>query len=529
MKIFDMLRNDYFRLFVKREGKIVLGKNLSNLWLLTAVLTATFLAIAFSNASLDYLSYKMDDPFINWVDIKNEHTGEFMNLGEALRSDENKERFHYHDYQMDYYSAYDFYGKDDDVSVYLKGRFFEDLDTDLVREILKDDNIVRNWTVDDISKVDTNTIGIIITGEALAKLRYDRAPAYIAYKSGSPDIAGAYEYGVAVVEETSRSAFARAPIPVLAVVNKLPGNVDFIADSYLHEQIRNGKTWPFDLARAIYAETLCYFVPEDIGMEAFVSDVTVIAEKYMSEIEADEYSFYVPQIVPFRKGDFVTFRSYDWAGYQAWHDIDGEIMEKYRSRDVHRVYEYEFSDDPLSHTSFISVHFEDLDRLRDFEKYVYDEFKVKIEMAQVNAKENFNAVSIMGNTLSWGIIVFAIVCIILFIVNLLQSYFQKVRRNLGTFKAFGISSAKLISVYLLIMAAIIICALLMSLSFTWILQGLMHVCGILKDGVYDYLSLWSIKTASAIIIIISAALLTVYMVMTGLLRSTPGDLIYDRQ
>jgi hypothetical protein len=175
------------------------------------------------------------------------------------------------------------------------------------------------------------------------------------------------------------------------------------------------------------------------------------------------------------------------------------------------------------------VHFEDLDMLRDFEKYVYDEFEVKIEMAQINAKENFNAVSIMGNILSWGIIIFAIVCIILFIVNLLQSYFQKVRRNLGTFKAFGISSAKLISVYLLIMAAIVICALLMSLSFTWMLQGLMHICGILKDGVYDYLSLWSLKTAVAIIIIISSALFTVYAVMTGLLKATPGDLIYDRQ
>lgn len=530
MKIFDMLRNDYFRLFVKREGKVVLGKNLSNLWLLTAVLTATFLAIAFSNASLDYLSYKMDDPFINWVDIKNEHTGDFRALGEALRSDENKERFHYHDYQMDFYSAYDFYGKDDDVSVYLKGRFFEDLDTDLVREILKDANVVRDWKVDDISEVDTNTIGMIITGEALAKLGYDRAPAYISYKSGIPDIAGAYEYGVAVVEETSRAVFARAPIPVLAVVSKLPGNVDFIADSYLHEQMRNGITWPFDLARSVYAETLCYFVPEEIGMENFISDVMTIAGKYMAdEIEADEGSFYFPQIVPFRKGDFVTFRSYDWTGYQAWHDIDREVMETYRGRDVHRVYEYEFSDDPLPHTSFISVHFEDLDMLRDFEKYVYDEFEVKIEMAQINAKENFNAVSIMGNILSWGIIIFAIVCIILFIVNLLQSYFQKVRRNLGTFKAFGISSAKLISVYLLIMAAIVICALLMSLSFTWMLQGLMHICGILKDGVYDYLSLWSLKTAIAIIIIISSALFTVYAVMTGLLKATPGDLIYDRQ
>ena len=75
----DMLKNDYFRLFVKREGKVVLGKNNSNLWLLTAVLVATFLAISFSNASLKYLSYKMNDPFINWVDIKNEYgEGDFI-------------------------------------------------------------------------------------------------------------------------------------------------------------------------------------------------------------------------------------------------------------------------------------------------------------------------------------------------------------------------------------------------------------------------------------------------------------------
>ena len=52
---------DYLKLFLKREGKIVLGKNFSNIWLLTAVLTATFLAIAFSNGSLLFLADKMKD------------------------------------------------------------------------------------------------------------------------------------------------------------------------------------------------------------------------------------------------------------------------------------------------------------------------------------------------------------------------------------------------------------------------------------------------------------------------------------
>ena len=135
----------------------------------------------------------------------------------------------------------------------------------------------------------------------------------------------------------------------------------------------------------------------------------------------------------------------------------------------------------------------------------------------------------MGNILSALIIVFAIVCIILFIVNLLQSYFQKIKRNLGTFKAFGISNRDLISVYVLIMAGIIVTAIMISVSATWFIQIALHLCGILKDGVFDYLSLWSFKTVCSIVVIVVAAIVTVYRVMKSLLKATPGDLIYDRQ
>ena len=76
---------DYFKLFVCREGKIVLGRKFSNLWLLTGVLTLTFLAIAFSNASLGYLSFKMNDPFINWLNIENNSDkSDYYGLVQAL-------------------------------------------------------------------------------------------------------------------------------------------------------------------------------------------------------------------------------------------------------------------------------------------------------------------------------------------------------------------------------------------------------------------------------------------------------------
>ena len=525
MKFLQILKNDYFRLFVIREGKVVLGKNCSTLWLLTAVLTATFMAIAFSNASLDYLSLKMDDPFINWVDIKNEFgEGDFAGLEYALDKDENKQKYHYYDYQADYAYTYMFFGKEEKNVQYLKCRFFQDLNTPLVEAILSDDNVVRDWRVGSLQNVNPNTIGVIITEEMMRKMGYDIAPSYIDYMSYSP---GADEYGFVLDDEK----FVRVPIPVLGVVKRLPGNVDLISSTYFYQQTCNDNTYPFNMCKSDYASNLSYFIPSSVSFEAFSDELNKIVESYSdAEFDIDEYSFYTPEVESYMEGVFVIVNFYDSdLDYDCLKDINANMLVRFSDKGVARVFSYEFSDYPLSQKSFISVHFKDLEMIRDFENFVRENFKVKIEMSQINAKENFNAVSTMGNILSWGIIVFAIVCIILFIINLLQSYFQKVKRNLGTFKAFGISNGSLISIYVLILCAIILVSILMSVSFTWIVQGTMNMLGILKDGIYDYLSLWSYKTISSIIIIIFASLYTVYAVMQKLLRATPGDLIYDRQ
>ena len=149
-------------------------------------------------------------------------------------------------------------------------------------------------------------------------------------------------------------------------------------------------------------------------------------------------------------------------------------------------------------------------------------------MSQVNSKENFNAVSVMANILSLAMIVFSIICIIMFIVNMLQSYFQKVKHNLGTFKAFGMGSDELIRVYVLILLAIVVSAVILALGVAWLIQLLLPIFGVLKDGEFNYLSLWSIKTLLSIIIVIVATVATVRVVMSKLLKQTPGDLIYDR-
>lgn len=526
MNILGLFKNDYFSLFVRREGKVVLGKSYSNLWLLVGVLTATFLAISFSNASLKYLRHKMDDPFINWVDIKSEFgdRSAFINLEAALNSEEVKEEYHFRKYQADYIFNFYFCGREGQNLRYFKIRFFQDFkNNDLVRSILDDDNVVNDWKVPDDDwdeYLDENTVGVVMTEETMRQLGYKEAPSYIHHYAAA-DYAD--EFGFDLLP----NGYTASPIPVLAVVKRLPGNVDMIANAYLYKQLMNQNDYPFCMDKSEYGETIHYFVPEEVDMDKFRMHIEKVLEQYPSTSCTVSDYFWLNEILPFRKGQFISIEP-EYVDFQELKSINAAVLEKYADADVHRVFNNTFGYYNSEETSFVSVHFEDLDKIREFEEYVHNEFKIRIEMAQINAKENFNAVSTMANILSWAIIVFAIVCIILFIVNLLQSYFQKVKRNIGTFKAFGMGNYELISVYTLIMAATILMSIIISLAIVWLSQAVLNLLDITRDEIFGYLFLWSGKTMSAILIIIFASVYTVYSVMRRLLRSTPGDLIYDR-
>ena len=516
---------EYLRLLARREGKVVLGNKWSNLWLLTIVLVATFVSIAFSNGSMIYLSEKMNDPFTNWVSIENQFDGEKIS---DLRSHidgnyELMERYKYSGVQVESNIAVSMYKKGCKETIALDVRSYSDLNSELMAAILSEDNVVSNAVIPS-EKIVSNTLGLIITKDVLVKLleySEDEIPAYIYYSKNSE---GADTLGI---EMGHTDKYAPVPLPLLAVVEKLPMNVDMICSQYFYEQYNN-PTFPFNLNKVEYANTLAYFVPAEF--EDF--------SEQLKSVAADRIDSYMPvtpfpdeqvdYITPWMNGSIVqVYPHRDKKSIADKAELNKIINNNFAEKGVIRVYKYAVSDYPIDRLRYLSVYFTSLDSIRAFEKFV-KEYDVEVEMSQVSSKENFNAVSIMANILSWAMIVFSIVCIIMFIVNMLQSYFQKVKRNLGTFKAFGIGSLELINVYVLIMLVIILAAIIMSLAFTWLLQGVLPLLGLLKDGEFNYLSLWNLKTVCSIIIVIVATIVTVFVVMNRLLKQTPGDLIYDR-
>lgn len=515
-----MLLNEYLQLLAKRESKVVLGNKCSNLVLLTIVLTATFISIAFSNGSLIYLEEKMNDPFTNWVNISNEFgAGKFNEMRESLMDTEVQEHYGFSDIQSDNNFAINVFNKDCTSTHYVQCRFFERLNSDLIKKVLDPDNVVASSSIS-FEDLNENTLGFVMTRDVLYKLGYteENIPAYINYLAVSTH---ADTLGVSLFQDK----YAAAPMPVLAVVRRLPMNMDMIGSRYWYEQYQNDDTYPFDFNNREYQDHLLYFVEESNG------DFKTMVEQILPDSLRENLAIYqedIPELTSWAKGTVISVYVGDYLPLSVYQSIDKSILSNYTSKGITRVYRYKTSPHPSGLTDYISVNFAKLDSIRSFESYAKDNFNIQIEMSQVNSKENFNAVSVMANILSWAMIVFSIVCILLFIVNMMQSYFQKVKRNLGTFKAFGISTMELISVYVLILSLIVLTSIILALCISYSVEIVLDFARILKDSEYNYLSLGSLKTVWAIVIIISSAVITVTFVMRKMLKQTPGDLIYDR-
>lgn len=519
--------NQYTKLLASRESREVLGKKWANAWLLTVVLAVTFISIAFSNGSMLYLSEKMDDPFTNWVNIDQEYRSErARDFFRYLENNEVKSHYKYDHVQYDHYMPLTFVGKNGEQP-FLEVRFFENFSDKIIQAVLSKDNIV-----DDICApaniIATNKSGLIITEEALGQLGYDlkSTPAYVNWLSPSQ---GAEAFGAKV----DAQGFANAPLPLLGVVKKLPGNMDMIGPGALADKIDDFTGYPLNLNDASYQHSAHYFLPEEITDIKFEEAVkSVLPDTLLANVYIINNATLSSALSSWQKGRYLSvyFNGYHESSIptEVYHSIADAVEQTFGYQKAWRLFDYRDASKEKDQGNYISISFNSLDSIRSFERMANDKYNIKLEMSQVNAKENFNAVSVMANILSLVMILFSMACIILFIVNMLQSYFQKVKRNLGTFKAFGIKTGELIGVYILIIGAIVVGSIIVALIFAMLVQEILPIFNVLKDDTYNYLSLWSLKTIVSIIIMLVATIVTVRVQMARLLRKTPGDLIYDR-
>jgi hypothetical protein len=170
----------------------------------------------------------------------------------------------------------------------------------------------------------------------------------------------------------------------------------------------------------------------------------------------------------------------------------------------------------------IAFNFKDLNEIPRFEEYMLAR-DIEIDKGQIEEKENFALVSSLTWTISIILLAFGVLSIILFVNNLLRTHLFKVRTNLGTFKAFGLSNSFLNTIYLKIISVFLLIAIIIAFLLTALVDLVESL--ISTESKFNIFSPWVLV---AIILLVIVSLFISFKTSKKILGDTPGNLIYNR-
>lgn len=509
-----MRNRDILCLFYKKEGKELSGRKNGNIILLSVVFFVAVMSVGFASASLSYLRFKMDNPFINWVDIiagqKVNSTNCKMELLHFLGDTAIQKHYNFEKPQPNYVLSMFFrvYGTNDMEEKQFEGRTI-DVDGPVLGRILAEDNVVKK----NPQHYSDNCLGLIVTDETLKKIGYtgDNYPFFVQLalpydKNSCTNIGLKDELG----------GYYPVWFPVYAVVKQLPGMYSFLfTKRFWNDMHSEGTCWDITDVENNKDLLLC-------GTEAAINDIRLqIKDKKNLKFSEDKYC------VSWKELKLLRIESNNDNPSLYYNQLVKELNVEGRS--VCRIYDfapennYEESD-----PSYYSVQMNSLDSIRAFQQRLFDECGIKLDMTNVDAKENFLFVQKMGNVLSICIEIISLIFLCAFIYFLLRSHFQKMQKNLGTFKAFGVSTRSLVLVYILLMVTMMMLSFAVAFVLSLIIAYVISLFTIIESGyVWFDVNTWQNWLLFGISIL--ASVLTTLIVAHFRLKRTPGDLIYDRQ
>jgi len=499
------LKSDFLKLFFANEYQALAGLNNKRIVVLFSILLLTFFALAFAVGSIDYLKKRMDNPFTNWVDMPVIRS--FENQVPAIKKhfsiSENLSEFGLK--SLTEYTRFSplFYNADNTETYYTKGMTF-DPTGELIQKILKDTpNGKMLFSNQGILKEEYYN-GIVVTKAALKNLSYE-------------NVAG--QQKIIIADDDLRRY-----VPVLAVVDELPNIEEFACTPLLYNWLTKS-----------YTETACI---DELGEANMIYLVSKISDAALLEniIEKHLPTYPIASIKQkafnlnsatnhFRYqlifNDFYTYKD-RLSIFKKLHNYLGAdttttfFLPDWQCKQDELFYE-------MSNPSYLAFNFENLNKVRAFKEFMLKEFNVEISMNQVEAKENFAVVSRLTFIISIILFIFGTTSIILFVHNVLRNHLEKVKSNLGTFKAFGLKNELLLKNYRNIILTFLTIAITCAYIVTALLVGIEEIL-----NPNSVLSLWNLWILAAILVLFSISYLICGRTIKKILLHTPGDLIYDR-
>jgi hypothetical protein len=506
-----MINKDFKKLFTRREIEEINGKNKKNLIILTGILFGTFLAIAISDGGREYLSLKMNDPFVQNLDIEVPYSKskEVESYKMDLNADSLKFRFQYDtvlavvDYPRTFWSI----SRKDFRPA--KGQSI-DPGSPILKQVLGD----KNRIIGRDNFLDDRDCGLIVTKKFLSDFGYSQNDLFVRMQ---------------MLRKTAGSYVV--PVPIIAVVSELPGLSEFAFTPFFYKMLILGQDNPFDIEN--YGQVTIFVESED---KAEVQEIKKSIEKLL---ESDSVLKYKEPIVDISK-NFDTYIDASLIDITfdpqpenkdsidiIYNKIVNSTELKEFSKILSRYYRYPFPQNPESVIAYdkISVSFNSLNKVKLFDDYLFNHYELVVEMSKVKDKENFIAISILTITMASMLLIFSVISVGLFIFNLLKTHLDKIKTNLGTFKAFGLSNSDLQSIYKGIVRRFYLRALIIGYASATFFEVLITRIFFRELKISHLFNLYTLCSIIVIWIIVEWVF---SQTSKTILVNTPGDLIYGR-
>lgn len=513
---------DIYKLFVKKEGLLIAGKGYFTFWFLIFVFFITFLAIGFANGSRSYLEEKMSDFFIRWVPIilefgQDDNSQEYIR---ELKNDETAKKNYLYETVTgnNFRSLYIWDNQrlnERNASISQWGQSI-DVKSDLLFRISEKLRFGSVFT-------QPTDPGVIVTDKLLKDLNYPLHTPYILMSFND-----------------SKDHNRQIPIPVRGVVEKeLPGMTDIIFTQFFYQNRRiNDYESPFNPRNCRGVFLLTEESERNIGkMKSLIENEfrsNPVLKVFSCDIDTSAYHYsWVPCrkiTIAFSPDDSLELRDTVFS-------IISRIPElrKYswvRFYDFHK--ELVDNPDAIQKFDMLYVKFRQLDSLTAFKNFMYSKYKIKIDMSDIESRKNYNFISTLTRLISWGLILFSLLSICVFVYNVLRMHLEKIKLNIGTFSAFGIDPKLLDRIYLFIMISFVVISMMIGCGLASLFGytgGIKHVlrlfqCNIEPKRIYFELGQWS--TLIIVCIFILFSYISLKISSHRIFYQTPGNLIYDR-
>jgi hypothetical protein len=512
----EKVHADFLLLFAQKEGKELLGNRFRNFWFLSGILFLTFLTIGFANGSLDYLEKKMSDPFVNWVSIAVPYgrNTDIPDVRKDLLKDENVEKFGVKTISGYFGLILQFKNYKTNNTFIANGRSIAH-DSPLLSHVFGKNNFLKGKV-----HFEENSPGIIVTKGLLEKLSYDGRNPFI-------------NMAFSIDEDSS----LQVALPIISIVEEMPGLYEFAFTPFFFDQrISTSHASPFRIDRQ-----------NDGSLNIFLSGHNiseVVADSLLKEFFThNDYSNLMPmttltkdtlKIVP---GLSANISFYPYPDETELTLIFESINQSplFQSYSIYRQYAFKFNHIPVNEEfHYLSIHFEELNKIRNFRSYLVENHNLDIDMSLIESKENYSFISRLTRILSVILLAFSVLSLTIYTSNVFIRHIEKIKMNLGTFKAFGLDNRLLKRIYLSLILLFVFGGILFGMASATLVGKIGFIPLILKllnyslDLNYNFFSLNSIWTIFVVLIILFTLVVTLIFVTNKLLKKSPGDLIYNR-